>query len=157
MLLRLRDRFTNPNSKRSETQRFSRASLSRFPSNTGASLLVTFQNAARQRLTPPTFQKGRIVVHQSGSGQSGSFKPGYSPERNGLRKMFSDSSKNLSNPLFLLILNFNHCKSTEHPLPADNGREANSMAIFAGHAARMIRWRVSPSKWVIGLASTFHL
>jgi hypothetical protein len=45
--------------------------------NTGTSLTQTFLNAAAA-INSPTFQKGRIVVHQSGSGQSGSFQAGFS-------------------------------------------------------------------------------
>ena len=92
---------------------------------TGVSLLVTFQNA-QGAVNSPTFQKGRIVVHQSGSGQSGSFQTGFAGAQWTQENVFGLIEEFID--LYFYLINFNQTNGT--PLPADNGQEANSMAIF---------------------------
>jgi hypothetical protein len=92
---------------------------------TGTSLqqtLVNFQAA----IFSPTFQKGRIVVHQSGSGQSGSFQMGSNDAEWTQDNLFGLTEEFLS--LYDTIQN-NYWNTGTYtlpngqPLPADDGTQ----------------------------------
>lgn len=94
--------------------------------NTGTSLTVTFLNAATA-VNSPTWQKGRIVVHQSGSGQSGSFSAGYAGAQWTQENVFGLMEE------FQQILSDAQANSIVNPpqLPNDDGTPANSQALYA--------------------------
>lgn len=93
--------------------------------NTGLPILTTLQNAQTAAFSP-TFQKGRIVVHQSGSGQSGSFEV-----RSAGAEWTQDNIFGLIEEfidLYYTVIAQGNDDGT--PLPNDDGTPANTNTIF---------------------------
>ena len=89
-------------------------------------LLQSFRNA-KQSVNSPTFSKGRIVIHQSGSGQSGAYQAGFSGAQWTQENVYGMLQEYID--LYYAVISQNEQVGT--PLPTDDGNEANTNAIFA--------------------------